>query len=187
MDHKPLEWLATVSNAHGRKGRWIDLLQDYSFKIVHRPRMRHANVDALSRNPVGQAMDDEDFHQEIQDDPHMQHGVPEADEKILAVWYGQHVDLRRNKGLIWERSMHIGNDHGIKQWRSSNPHHLFMIDLVTTVESSEEENPDAEQTDAVGGEDQEFDCGRQRPGKEQARYYNRRQQLELVLAAQELS
>jgi hypothetical protein len=62
-----------------------------------------------------------------------------------------------------------------------------MIDLVTTAESSEEEDPDAEQTDAVGGEDLEFDRGRQRPGKEQARYYNRRQQLELVLAAQELS
>jgi len=25
-DHKPLEWLATVSDAHGRRGRWIDLL-----------------------------------------------------------------------------------------------------------------------------------------------------------------
>jgi hypothetical protein len=24
--HKPLEWLATVSNAHGRRGRWINLL-----------------------------------------------------------------------------------------------------------------------------------------------------------------
>jgi hypothetical protein len=60
-DHKPLEWLATVSDAHGRRGRWIDLLQDYSFKIVHRPGARHTNADALSRNPVGQAMDDEDF------------------------------------------------------------------------------------------------------------------------------
>ncbi len=61
MDHKPLEWLATVSDAHGKRGRWIDLLQDYSFKIVHRPGMKHANADALSRNPVGRAMDDEDF------------------------------------------------------------------------------------------------------------------------------
>jgi len=24
--HKPLEWLAIVSNAHGRRGRWIDML-----------------------------------------------------------------------------------------------------------------------------------------------------------------
>jgi hypothetical protein len=64
-DHKPLEWLATVSNAHGRRGRWIDMLQDFSFKIVHRPGMRHANADALSRNPVGLVEDDDDFHQEI--------------------------------------------------------------------------------------------------------------------------
>ncbi len=25
-NHKPLEWLVTVSDAHGRRGRWIDLL-----------------------------------------------------------------------------------------------------------------------------------------------------------------
>ncbi|CAK9870921.1 unnamed protein product [Sphagnum jensenii] len=53
-----------------------------------RPGMTHANADALSQNPVGQAMDDEDFHQKIQDDSHTQHGVPEADEKVLVVWHG---------------------------------------------------------------------------------------------------
>jgi len=26
IDHKPLEWLATVSNANGRRGRWVDML-----------------------------------------------------------------------------------------------------------------------------------------------------------------
>jgi len=67
IDHKPLEWLATVSNAHGRRGRWVGMLQDFSFKIVHRLGLRHANVDALSRNPVGSAADDDDFSEEIQD------------------------------------------------------------------------------------------------------------------------
>ncbi len=66
-DHKPLEWLATVLDAHGRKGRWVDMLQDFSFKIIHRPGLRHTNVDALSRNPVGLATDDDDFRGEIQD------------------------------------------------------------------------------------------------------------------------
>jgi hypothetical protein len=66
-DHKPLEWLATVSGAHGRRGRWIDMLQDFSFKILHRPGMRHTNANVLSKNPVGAAMDDEDFGREIQD------------------------------------------------------------------------------------------------------------------------
>ncbi len=34
-DHKPLEWLATVSDTHGQRGRWVGMLQDFSFKIVH--------------------------------------------------------------------------------------------------------------------------------------------------------
>jgi hypothetical protein len=34
-DHKPFEWLATMSDASGRRGRWIHLLQDFDFKIVH--------------------------------------------------------------------------------------------------------------------------------------------------------
>ncbi len=61
---KPLEWLAIVSDANGRKGRWINMLQDFNFKILHRPRLKHANVDALRRNPMGPATDDDDFNEE---------------------------------------------------------------------------------------------------------------------------
>jgi hypothetical protein len=56
-----------VSDVNGRRGRWIDLLQDFSFKILHRPGMKHTNVDALSRNPVGKAQDNDDFCKEIRD------------------------------------------------------------------------------------------------------------------------
>jgi hypothetical protein len=49
IDHNPLNWLANVSNAHEWKGRWIDMLQDFNLKIVHRPKLRHFNVDALSK------------------------------------------------------------------------------------------------------------------------------------------
>jgi hypothetical protein len=34
-DHKSIELLAIVSNTHGKKGRWIDMLQDFYFKIQH--------------------------------------------------------------------------------------------------------------------------------------------------------
>ncbi len=34
-DHKPLEWLMIVLDTHDRRGRWIDMLQDLSFKILH--------------------------------------------------------------------------------------------------------------------------------------------------------
>jgi hypothetical protein len=56
--------LAIVSDANGRKGRWINMLQDFNFKILHRPRLKHANVDALHRNPMGPATDDDDFNEE---------------------------------------------------------------------------------------------------------------------------
>ncbi len=44
------------------------MLQDFNFKIVHKARARHANVDALSRNLVGSHNEDEDFGVEIQDE-----------------------------------------------------------------------------------------------------------------------
>jgi hypothetical protein len=44
------------------------MLQDFNFKIVHRVGARHANVDALSRNPIGSHDEDEDFGVEIQDE-----------------------------------------------------------------------------------------------------------------------
>ncbi len=88
IDHKPLEWLATVSDAHGRRGRWIDMLQDYSFKIMHRPGMKHTNVDALSRNLVGKAVDDDDFSDEIQDIGTKQDDSIETTSGVFSIRHG---------------------------------------------------------------------------------------------------
>jgi hypothetical protein len=186
-DHKPLKWLTIVSDAHGRRGRWIDLLQDFSFKIVHRPGMRHANADALSRNPVGQAVDDEDFHQEIQDDPNTQYDMTESAEEVLAVRHGQHLEWfgtrRQLRGLAEHRRCCFGINH----WRSSDPHHLFMIDVEGVVDEGVETDPSMEVVETAENEELEVAVGEQRPKGGRITYYNRRQQLELVLAAQELS
>ncbi len=87
-DHKPLEWLATMLDANGRRGRWIDMLQDFSFKISHRPGMKHGNVDALSRIPMGQATDDDDFSEEVQDVGTIPDDPTEATESMFSVQYG---------------------------------------------------------------------------------------------------
>jgi len=58
-DHKPLEWLAIVSNPFGRTGRWISLVQDFNFKIVHIVGTRHVNADALNHNPIDSYDEDE--------------------------------------------------------------------------------------------------------------------------------
>jgi hypothetical protein len=65
--HKPLEWVAIISNAYGCRGRWIFMFQDFHFKIFHRQGSKHANVDALSKNPMDMYKVYEDFGNEIQD------------------------------------------------------------------------------------------------------------------------
>jgi hypothetical protein len=106
--------------------------------------MRHANADALSRNPVGQAVDDDDFRQEIQDDPNIQNGMAKATERVLAVCYGQDLDwfgLRRQLRGLTE---HCRCCFGINHWRCSDLHHLFMLDLVTETNADDEATPSAE-------------------------------------------
>jgi hypothetical protein len=61
------------------------MLQDFSFKIVHRSGLRHTNVDALSRNPLGSVADDDDFGDEIQDIAGIQVDVPGEGGELLCV------------------------------------------------------------------------------------------------------
>ncbi len=89
IDHKPLEWLATVSDAHGKRGRWVDMLQDFIFKIIYRPGLRHTNVNALSRNLVGPATDDDDCSEEIQDIGNTLTDTPRGEREIFFVQTGK--------------------------------------------------------------------------------------------------
>jgi hypothetical protein len=63
--HKPLEWLAIILDAYGQSRFWINMLQDFKFKILDRLGSKHSNVDAFSWNLVGNAKFDEDFLEEI--------------------------------------------------------------------------------------------------------------------------
>jgi hypothetical protein len=51
--------------------------------------LKHTNVDALSRNPVGPAMDDNNFSEEIQDIGNMQIDMPKAGEKMFFIQIGE--------------------------------------------------------------------------------------------------
>jgi hypothetical protein len=46
---------------------WIDMFQDFDFKIIHRVRPKHGNADVLSHNPVNPIVEDVDIVNEIQD------------------------------------------------------------------------------------------------------------------------
>jgi hypothetical protein len=47
------------------------------------------NVDALSRNPVGPATDDDGFSEEIQDIESIQTDTPEEEGEILSIQTGK--------------------------------------------------------------------------------------------------
>ena len=48
-DHNSLRWLFNFKSPEGQLARWLEVLSQYDFKIVHRPGNKHSNADALSR------------------------------------------------------------------------------------------------------------------------------------------
>ena len=52
-DHNCLIWLQTFKEP-GQLARWLEVLQEYTFEVVHRRGTLHDNADALSRHPCVQ-------------------------------------------------------------------------------------------------------------------------------------
>ncbi|CAM6019888.1 unnamed protein product [Sphagnum balticum] len=98
-----------------------------------------------------------------------------------------HMEWCGNKRQLRAHTEYRECRPGIKHWHNSDPHHLFMIDLVTATDSGEEATPSAERLGITEDEDLKVEQSKQKHWKDQVRYYNRRQQLELVLAAQGMS
>src|SRR5690606_28968294 len=46
-----LQWLHNNRDYSSKLMRWSLALQDYNFKVIHRPGSSHRNVDALTRPP----------------------------------------------------------------------------------------------------------------------------------------
>jgi hypothetical protein len=65
------------------------MLHDFNLKIVHQPGLRHTNVDALNRNPIGLATDDDDFNEETQDIGSIQTDTHGEENEIIFVKIGK--------------------------------------------------------------------------------------------------
>src|SRR2546425_334016 len=61
-DHSALRWLKLTPEPIGQQARWLERLEEYSYKIEHRAGNKHTNADALSRRPCRQCdrYEDED-------------------------------------------------------------------------------------------------------------------------------
>ena len=51
-DHAALVWLRRIAEPVGQQARWLEELENYTFKVEHRAGSRHGNADAMSRRPV---------------------------------------------------------------------------------------------------------------------------------------
>jgi hypothetical protein len=148
--------------------------------------MRHTNADALSRNPVGDALDDEDFNQEIQDlSSYKTEGPIEATKDLFTAQSGQESEWlglrRQSKGL----RQHFECCFGINHWRQWEVHQIYMMEVLTEASQDEgDDSPDEELREEI--QISESARGKQVVEKGNVRYYDKKQQLDIILAAQEL-
>ncbi len=181
-NHKPLEWLVTVTDAHGRRGRWVGMLQDFSFKIVHRLGLRNTNVDALSRNPVGSAADDDDFGEEIHDIVDTQIDIPRKEGGLLCVKIEEETEWM---GVRRKGRQHNAICSGSNHWTWVANHQLYMLD-VAAAKDLYEEFILGEEAVSTGDEPVQHEGARMVLKRRRPQYFDKRQQLELALAAQEM-
>jgi hypothetical protein len=143
------------------------------------------NVDALSRNPVGLAAKNEDFGEEIRDITGAHPDAPEEGVELLCAIAGKEMEWmgvrRKDRSFV----QHNACCFGINHQKNVHSHQLFMLGVESEEELSEESAP-GEETVPVHDEpiqhEEQVVLKRRRP-----HYYDKRQQLKLVLAAQELS
>ena len=53
-DHAALQWLQRTPEPIGQQGRWLEKLQEFQYRIIHRAGRKHTNADSLSRKPCRQ-------------------------------------------------------------------------------------------------------------------------------------
>jgi hypothetical protein len=138
---------------------------------------------------MGEAADDDDFSEEIHDIG-TKHGDPiETTGGIFSIRHGEEskwFGLRRHSGGLTE---HHRCCFGINHWRRSEGHQLFMLNVLAEASQDEEgDSPKDEEESANREEGRNSGSPKSKwvPKEGRTRYYDRQQQLELVLAAQEL-
>ncbi len=161
------------------------MLQDFSFKIIHRPGLRHTNVDALSRNPIGPTTNDDDFSEEIQDIGITLTNTPRGKRETLFVQTGKEIEWLGVRRKVRECIRHHACCFGINHCNYVGSQQLYVVDVISEEEQPKELGPyEAEITrgvELVQDDDVGVVLKRKRP-----QYYDKQHQLELALEAQQL-
>jgi len=51
-EHQPIKWLMTNDKLTSKLARWALILQEYEFKVIHRPGITHQNMNTMSQRPL---------------------------------------------------------------------------------------------------------------------------------------
>jgi len=51
-DHAALSWLRRTAEPMPQLARWLTLIEQYDYEVVHRPGVKHGNANGLSRRPM---------------------------------------------------------------------------------------------------------------------------------------
>lgn len=82
-DHAALRWLLSFRHPEGQIARWLERLQQYDFRVEHRPGLTHGNADALSRRPCHQGACKHCDHAEALDKIQQEAEAPVSDHQEL--------------------------------------------------------------------------------------------------------
>ena len=50
-DHSALQWLRKTPEPIGQQARWLEIMEEFDFQVVHRSGTKHGNADGVSRRP----------------------------------------------------------------------------------------------------------------------------------------
>jgi hypothetical protein len=116
------------------------------------------NVDALNRNPVRLAVEDEDFGEKIRNIAGAHPDAPKEGAKLLCAMAGKEMEWMGVRRKDRRYVQHNACCFGINHQTNDHSHQLFMLGVESEEECSEESVPDEEVTptsDAPVQEDEE--------------------------------
>ena len=67
-DHHCLQWLHNFKESEGQVARWLEVLSEYIYTVVHREGKRHTNAETLSRGRCRQCGLEEKVHEEREEE-----------------------------------------------------------------------------------------------------------------------
>ncbi len=139
----------------------------------------------MSRNPTGPAKEDNDFCEEIQDIGDTQAGTHTEEGRLLVIQTGTEMEWFGIKSKGSKSAQHHTCYFGINHSMRFSDHHLYMIGIVSEDDQPQEVIPCEDQEKGEDETAQGSTAGMTRLRK-RPHYYDKQQQLELVLAAQQL-